>query len=187
MSGVVARCKRRPEQTGMFSTPSAELCTAKIADSRQPVDVHQSSTYIAFMEQANLTEEQIRNLLRDHGVTPTTPRMIVAVSVLVRHDHPTAEDVLAQVRTSEETVSQATVYNTLNRLVEAGLLRTLQRPGDPVRYDPNITPHHHFYDVETGCIHDIDVETVSVMLSDDLKRSVDVSRISVMVEGRYSG
>ena len=65
-------------------------------------------------------------------------------------------------------------------------MRTLQRPGDPVRYDPNIAPHHHFYDVETGCIHDIDVETVSVMLSDDLRRTVDVSRISVMVEGRYS-
>lgn len=140
-----------------------------------------------FMDRPHLTEDQIRRLLREHGVTPTTPRMIVAVNVMGRHDHPTAEDVLAQVRTSEETVSQATVYNTLNRLVEAGLLRTLQRPGDPVRYDPNIAPHHHFYDVETGRIHDIDVETVSVMLSDDLRRSVDVSRISVMVEGRYAG
>lgn len=138
------------------------------------------------MDRSLLNEDQIRSLLRDHGVTPTAPRMIVAANVLVRHDHPTAEDVLAQVRTSEETVSQATVYNTLNRLVEAGLLRTLQRPGDPVRYDPNILPHHHFYDVETGRIHDIDAETVSVMLSDDLSRSVDVSRISVMVEGRYS-
>lgn len=139
------------------------------------------------MDRPHLTDDQIRSLLREHGMTPTAPRMIVAVNVLGRHDHPTAEDVLAQVRTSEDTVSQATVYNTLNRLVEAGLLRTLQRPGDPVRYDPNIAPHHHFYDVETGRIHDIDVETVSVMLSDDLKRSVDVSRISVMVEGRYAG
>ena len=138
------------------------------------------------MDRSTLNEDQIRSLLRDNGVTPTAPRMIVAANVLVRHDHPTAEDVLSQVRTSEDAVSQATVYNTLNRLVEAGLLRTLQRPGDPVRYDPNIAPHHHFYDVETGCIHDIDVETVSVMLSDDLRRTVDVSRISVMVEGRYS-
>ena len=139
------------------------------------------------MDRPTITEDQIRSLLREHGVTPTNPRMIVAVNVLARHDHPTAEDVLAQVRTAEETVSQATVYNTLNRLVEAGLLRTLQRPGDPVRYDPNIAPHHHFYDVETGCIHDIDIETVSVLLSEELKRSVDVSRISVMVEGRYAG
>jgi Fur family iron response transcriptional regulator len=131
-----------------------------------------------------LDETSLRALLREHGVTPTAPRVAIARCVLGRCDHPTADDVYEQVRRDEDSVAQATVYNTLHRLVEVGLLCTVQRPGDTLRYDPNTAPHHHLYDVETGIIHDLDAETVAVALSDELRAQLDVRRISVMIEGR---
>jgi Fur family iron response transcriptional regulator len=95
-----------------------------------------------------------------------------------------AEDVFAALTDAGHDVSLATVYNTLGRFVAAGLLRTVQRAGEGLRYDPNTAPHHHFFDVDTGRIHDIDVETVQVMVDGDRLGSATVDRVAVFIEGR---
>jgi Fur family iron response transcriptional regulator len=58
--------------------------------------------------------------------------------------------------------SKATVYNTLKLFLERGLIRELIVDPDRVFYDPNTTPHHHFYDVVTGELTDIPAEGVRV-------------------------
>jgi SAM-dependent methyltransferase len=50
-------------------------------------------------------------------------------------------------------VSRATVYNTLNLLVEKGLLKQLTLAEGRVVFDPNMERHHHFIDEVTGTIH----------------------------------
>ena len=42
-------------------------------------------------------------------------------------------------------VSLATVYNTLNQLTDAGLLRQVSVDGTKTYFDTNVTTHHHFY------------------------------------------
>jgi Fur family transcriptional regulator, stress-responsive regulator len=70
--------------------------------------------------------------------------------------HPTAEDVLAKARQTLPEISVATVYNTLNELVEMGELAEVDGFGRSRRYDPTTsTPHHHL--VCTGCERIIDV------------------------------
>lgn len=118
------------------------------------------------------------------GVSPTPRRLMVARCVMFRRDHPMAEDVYAALTAAGHDISLATVYNTLGRFVAAGLLRTVQRPGEGLRYDPNTAPHHHFFDVETGRIHDIDIETVRVSVDGERLGAATVDRVAVFIEGR---
>jgi Fur family peroxide stress response transcriptional regulator len=55
------------------------------------------------------------------------------------------------------TISLATVYNCLETLVQCRLIRQVNRERSSTRYCPNLHPHAHFHDEETGEIHDIDL------------------------------
>jgi len=93
--------------------------------------------------------------LRQHGIQPTPQRLAVAQVVLTTRAHPAADQVWARVRRRSPTISRATVYNTLNLLVERGLLRSQILRGGKVVFEPRLEPHHHLIDEETGRIHDI--------------------------------
>ncbi len=62
------------------------------------------------------------------------------------------------------TLGIATVYRNVKRLVEEGWLKTVEIPGDPVRYELASHPHHHHFvcrDCERafdvhGCPQEID-------------------------------
>jgi Fe2+ or Zn2+ uptake regulation protein len=100
--------------------------------------------------------------LRRHGIQATPQRLAVAKLVLATRAHPAADEVWAAVRRTSPTISRATVYNTLNLLVERGLLRSQILRGGTVVFDPLLKPHHHLIDEETGKIHDVPWEAVRV-------------------------
>lgn len=122
-------------------------------------------------------------LLRKHEIRPTPQRIAVAESVLWAKTHPTADDVWTTVKRKHPTVSRATIYNTLNLLVEKQLLRTHRLSEGTTVFDPNIELHHHFIDEETGEVHDILWETVKVTGEDSL-RGFDVHEYQVVMRGR---
>jgi Fur family transcriptional regulator, iron response regulator len=90
-------------------------------------------------------------------VQPSAQRIAVGEYVLYTDDHPSADDVLAEVTRSGRSpmLSRATVYNTLNLFVDKGLLRQLTLAEGRVVFDPEKERHHHFIDEATGRIHDV--------------------------------
>lgn len=100
--------------------------------------------------------------LRKRGIQPTPQRLEVARCVLEARNHPTADQVLAEVLNRCPTISRATVYNTLNLLVDNDLLVSRTLRGGAVVFDPNLDPHHHLIDIESGEIHDIPWDAVEV-------------------------
>lgn len=104
---------------------------------------------------------EIEQLLLKHGVKPTPQRAVIAQFLLSTHSHPTADEVFQAVSESLPVpLSRATVYNTLNCLVEAGvLIEVVVEPGKS-RYDANTSQHHHFVDTESGKIIDVRPEEV---------------------------
>src|SRR5579872_5087017 len=94
-------------------------------------------------------------ILEEHGIQPSAQRVAVAEFVLRTSEHPSADKVWAGVRKTFPMISRATVYNTLNLLVEKGLLRELHLAPDSVLFDPNLGRHHHFIDEDTGRIYDL--------------------------------
>jgi Fur family transcriptional regulator, iron response regulator len=62
-----------------------------------------------------------------------------------RARHLTAEMLYEEATLAKVPVSLATVYNTLNQLTDAGLLRQVSVDGTKTHFDTNVTAHHHFY------------------------------------------
>ena len=95
--------------------------------------------------------------LADSGLRSTPQREVVYNVLLKKRDHPTADEVYARVRAEMPTISLATVYNCLEALVQCNLVRSVNFERGPTRYCPNLRPHAHFHDEQTGKTHDIDL------------------------------
>lgn len=96
------------------------------------------------------------------GILPTPQRLEVAAVLLTKPQHLSAEQIIETLREAGSKVSKATVYNSLNLFEKKGLLK--ERLVDPERrfYDSTTTPHHHFYNIDTGELSDITEETIQL-------------------------
>jgi Fur family transcriptional regulator, iron response regulator len=121
--------------------------------------------------------------LTEHGIQPSAQRVAVADYVLYTSDHPSADQVWAQVKRSFPMLSRATVYNTLNLFTEKGLLRELVLSEGKVVFDPKLDPHHHFLDEETGEIVDVPWSALDVRRVHNLS-GFDVREYQVVMRGK---
>jgi Fur family peroxide stress response transcriptional regulator len=122
------------------------------------------------------------SILRQCNIQPTPQRIAVVEHVLKSRKHPTAEAVLEEARRKCPTVSRATVYNTLNLLVDRGLLTTQLLKEGTVVFDPNVKSHHHFIDEETGDIYDIPWDQLEVKGKGKLK-GFNIREYQVIMRG----
>ena len=128
-------------------------------------------------------KRDVRTLLREHGIQPSAQRLAVADYVLATDEHPSAEEVLRKAQAALPMISRATVYNTLNLLVEKRLLRAFNVAEGRVVFDCNVDRHHHFIDESTGKIHDVPWEAVRVTRVDDLA-GFEVEEYMVVMRGK---
>jgi Fur family peroxide stress response transcriptional regulator len=123
--------------------------------------------------------------LADSGLRSTPQREVVFNVLLKKRDHPTADEVYARVRSELPSISLATVYNCLETLVQCNLVRAVNFERGPTRYCPNLRPHAHFHDEQTGATHDIDLppnllEKVNAVLP----RGYDASSVEIIFRGK---
>ncbi len=69
--------------------------------------------------------------------------------------HPTAEDVYNEIVKTIPDISLRTVYRNLNKLSEEGVLRKIQVPNAPDRFDSTLEPHQHILCTECGEFIDV--------------------------------
>ena len=122
--------------------------------------------------------------LRACGITPTRQRVEIARVLFARCAHLSADQLLAAVNAREARTSKATVYNTLNLFARKKLVREVLVDPDRVFYDPNTAPHHHFYNVDTGEISDIDAEHIAFAQLPDAPQGMVSDGVDVVVRVR---
>ena len=134
-----------------------------------------------------MTRDEAVSLLSGRGVLPTAQRVDIALLALARPQHLSAEQIIATIKANGLRISKATVYNTLNLFCERGLLRTVDV--DPTRqfYDSSTAAHHHFYNVDTGELTDIPLESVVLTVGTALPPGTEQAGIDVVVRVRRSG
>ena len=137
-------------------------------------------------ESSNQEPSDLSALLRSHRVTPTAQRMQIAEALFAQPAHLSAEEVYSLVNRTKPMVSKATVYNTLGLFVRKGLIREVLVDPCKVFYDSNTTPHHHFYDIDSGEIEDIADDKVSVRELPALPNGKELDRVEVLVRVRKS-
>jgi Fur family ferric uptake transcriptional regulator len=94
--------------------------------------------------------------LRRHGVQVTAQRLAVFAAVS-RRPHCTADDVATAVRSEIGFISRQTVYDALGLLTETGIIRRIQPPGSPARYEGRVGDNHHHL-ICRGCGRMVDVD-----------------------------
>jgi Fur family peroxide stress response transcriptional regulator len=92
--------------------------------------------------------------LKRHGLPFTIQRRALLEGFFRRLDHPSAETLYRDISAALPGLSRATVYRTLETLVELGLAARIAHPGSEVRYDPKIERHHHLVCDACGAVTD---------------------------------
>jgi len=132
----------------------------------------------------NFSRDNLAEVLRRHGVTPTHQRIEIAYALFSRGEHLSADRLLAIVNKRHSETSKATVYNTLNLFLEKKLIREVIVDPNRVFYDPNTAPHHHFYNVDTSELSDIDAGQIDVSGLPPLPEGMVTEGIDVIVRIR---
>jgi Fur family peroxide stress response transcriptional regulator len=105
--------------------------------------------------------ERFKAAAKDAGVKLTHQRLEVFRELASSREHPDAEDLLRGVQARMPTVSLDTIYRTLWMLNNLGLISTLGPRRDSVRFDANVTPHHHYVCVSCGLVRDFESAALS--------------------------
>lgn len=80
--------------------------------------------------------------LRQAGLRLTPQRLAICCVLAADDAHPTVAQLHKQLSAAFPSLSLATVYNTLNTLVQLGLVYELGNAGDGRKhYDPVVSPH----------------------------------------------
>ena len=98
----------------------------------------------------------LERMLRGASLRVTRPRVAVLAAV---HDHPHADthSIIGLVREALAEVSVQAVYDVLNALTGAGLVRRIHPPGSVARYESRVGDnHHHAVCRSCGAIADVD-------------------------------
>jgi Fur family iron response transcriptional regulator len=134
--------------------------------------------------ESKTSREQVSELLRAYGITPTHQRMEIAQVMFEKRWHPSADEILAAVNVRYAETSKATVYNTLKLFLEKRLIRELIVDPNKVFYDSNTSEHHHFYDVESGKITDIAAAGIRIDGLPPLPAGMVAAGIDIIVRTR---
>jgi Fur family transcriptional regulator, iron response regulator len=134
--------------------------------------------------QPNLGRDDIVRLLNEHGLKPTQQRVVVAEVLMSQPTHLSAEQILSTLRGTGQTISKATVYNTLNALVGCGLIRQIHL--DPTRsvYDSTRASHHHFHDIQNGVLWDIKPGDIAFSRLPPLPEGMETASVEVVIRVR---
>jgi Fur family ferric uptake transcriptional regulator len=94
--------------------------------------------------------------LRKADLRVTRPRVAVLEAVHSR-PHADTDTIFTAVRTELPEVSRQAMYDVLNALTDAGLVRRIQPSGSVARYESRVNDnHHHVVCRSCGTIADVD-------------------------------
>ena len=99
---------------------------------------------------------ELERALRGASLRITRPRVAVLAAVY-GHPHADTHSIIDLVREELGEVSQQAVYDVLQALTEAGLVRRIHPPGSVARYESRVGDnHHHVVCRSCGVIADVD-------------------------------
>ena len=110
--------------------------------------------------------DRFRRHLKDHGQPVTRPRQQIARVVLLSDEHLSVEQIRRQLLAAGASVGLATIYRTLELLVESGLVRAHDFGQGYRRYEPNPPQpsHHHLICLRCGRVEEFQHERLERML-----------------------
>jgi Fur family peroxide stress response transcriptional regulator len=113
---------------------------------------------------ANLNE--LTEKLKSKNIRLSHQRLKVLEYVAEHRTHPTVDQVYSDLHREIPTLSKTTVYNTLNALMDAGLVKVITIEDNETRYDIVTENHGHFKCQNCGRIYDFKIDIDSFEAQD---------------------
>lgn len=130
-----------------------------------------------------MKREAILNRMKDEGLR-MTPQRVHIVELLFELSHPTAERIYTIMTGKFPYVSQATIYNTLRKLKEIGVVRELANGDKSSHFEVSESEHWHFNCKTCGEIYDLEPgETVALRAVGTRGGAFEVDRCQVEFYG----
>ena len=101
----------------------------------------------------------MKERLRGLGFRLTEPRLAVLDVIENEGRHKDAEFIISAARTRVPRLSRQAVYDNLNALVAAGVLRRIEPAGSPALYETRVGDNHHHL-VCRVCTVTLDIDCV---------------------------
>ena len=124
--------------------------------------------------------------LADAGLRPTRQRLALAALLVGdgQNRHVTAESLYADAKADGESVSLATVYNTLRAFCDAGLMHEITVDGSKSYFDTNTDDHPHFFWEEERKLTDAPMDQLEIRRLPDLPQGAEISKVDVVIRLR---
>lgn len=90
----------------------------------------------------------------------TIQRELVLQAVNEMRRHVTADEVYEFIKQEHPRIGRGTVYRNLGNLVQDGLIRRVEVPEGPDRFDFTRKEHYHVRCVECGEVFDVDMDVI---------------------------
>ena len=113
--------------------------------------------------------KQVRDEARRRGVRWTNQRQVIVETFIASADHLTVEELHRRVRVIDSTVSAATVYRTINMLVEIGVAVKRHFGDGSATFESSLSKHHHDHLVCLACNK---IEEFELQAIEDLQEGV---------------
>ena len=114
----------------------------------------------------------------------TKQRRVVYDVLTAELDHPTASEVFIRSKKRMAGISLATVYNCLETLTQAGIVRQVNVDRDASRFCPNLDPHAHFFCSQCHQVFDISLKRAANAVSPwSLPKGAKVDDVEVAMKG----
>jgi Fur family transcriptional regulator, stress-responsive regulator len=118
--------------------------------------------------------------LRGAGLRVTAAR-VALLDTVRRGDHLDTETIASGVRERVGHISLQAVYEALHALTAAGLVRRIEPPGSPARFEGRVGDnHHHVICRSCGAVADVDCavgEAPCLTASDDRGFAIDEAEV----------
>ncbi|MBV1864690.1 MAG: transcriptional repressor [Rhodobacteraceae bacterium] len=124
-----------------------------------------------------------RKWLQSADVRPTKQRIALA-ELLVgdgQNRHVTAESLYAAASNHGDSVSLATVYNTLRAFCDSGLMQEIAVEGHTSYFDTRMDEHPHYYWESSGALTDAPKSAIAFAREPDTPAGTKISRIDVVI------
>jgi Fur family transcriptional regulator, peroxide stress response regulator len=101
-----------------------------------------------------------------NNIRPSIQRIKVLEYLLKNPCHPSVDSIFTDLQSEIPTLSKTTIYNTLNLLIEAGLIKVLNIADYEARYDMITENHGHFKCDKCGTILNFNIDIDSFEAED---------------------
>ncbi|WP_299412429.1 iron response transcriptional regulator IrrA [uncultured Sulfitobacter sp.] len=120
------------------------------------------------------------------GLRPTRQRLTLATLLVGdgQHRHVTAESLFEAAKDGGDSVSLATVYNTLRAFCHAGLLQEVTVDGSRSYFDTNTHDHPHFFWEDEARLTDAPSDQLVIAQLPDAPEGAEIASVDVVIRLR---